>query len=266
MERTPDLRRRDPGELIARGVVAGLFLGLAYRIALQVLETGRLSGIFLLVSELLVGILTLVRRPARSVDRSWLVRGVTLLSIAGPNLVRPASPAWPVDEVVVLGVSVTGLTVVIAGKLSLGRSLGFLPANRGVVVSGLYRLVRHPIYLGYLVTHVAGSCWDSRPCGTCRSSSSPISPCSHGPHSRSAPLPPTRPTGGIERSSSGVSCRAFTSQTRRSGRGGSRRQTAARRRPPVLGSPRWPSGPRARPRAGSTRRGAPRRRRWRGRR
>ena len=29
-----------------------------------------------------------------------------------------------------------------------------MPANRGVVSSGLYRLVRHPIYLGYLITHV----------------------------------------------------------------------------------------------------------------
>ena len=30
-----------------------------------------------------------------------------------------------------------------------------MPANRGVVSSGVYRLVRHPIYMGYLVTHVA---------------------------------------------------------------------------------------------------------------
>ena len=42
-----------------------------------------------------------------------------------------------------------------AGKLSLGRSFGLLPANRGIVSTGMYRLVRHPIYLGYLVTHVA---------------------------------------------------------------------------------------------------------------
>ena len=154
MGRSSGLLLRDPGELIARGVVAGLFLGLAYRIGIHVLETGRLSGVLLVVSELLVGILTLVRRPAESVDRSWLVRVVTLLSIAGPNVVSPDSTVSLVDETVVLGISVTGLTVVIAGKLSLGRSLGLLPANRGVVVSGLYRLVRHPIYLGYLVTHV----------------------------------------------------------------------------------------------------------------
>ena len=49
--------------------------------------------------------------------------------------------------------SAVGLSVVIAGKLSLGRSFGLMPANRGVVSSGLYRLVRHPIYMGYLITH-----------------------------------------------------------------------------------------------------------------
>ena len=54
MERSAGLLRRDPGELIARGVIAGLFLGLAYRIGLNVLETGRLSGILLVISELLV--------------------------------------------------------------------------------------------------------------------------------------------------------------------------------------------------------------------
>ena len=42
----------------------------------------------------------------------------------------------------------------IGGKVSLGRSFGLMPANRGIVSSGLYRLVRHPIYMGYLVTHV----------------------------------------------------------------------------------------------------------------
>jgi protein-S-isoprenylcysteine O-methyltransferase Ste14 len=39
------------------------------------------------------------------------------------------------------------------GKLALGRSFGIVAANRGIVLSGPYRLVRHPIYLGYLVTH-----------------------------------------------------------------------------------------------------------------
>jgi protein-S-isoprenylcysteine O-methyltransferase Ste14 len=52
-------------------------------------------------------------------------------------------------------ISVCGLVVVIGGKVSLGRSFGLMPANRGVVSTGLYRLVRHPIYMGYLISHVA---------------------------------------------------------------------------------------------------------------
>jgi len=47
-----------------------------------------------------------------------------------------------------------GLIVVVTGKLSLGRSFGLAPANRGVVQTGLYRFVRHPIYLVYLITHI----------------------------------------------------------------------------------------------------------------
>src|SRR5207245_4176985 len=51
--------------------------------------------------------------------------------------------------------SALGLAVVVVGKLSLGRSFGLVPANRGVVVRGPYTLVRHPIYTGYLATHIA---------------------------------------------------------------------------------------------------------------
>lgn len=46
----------------------------------------------------------------------------------------------------------------IASKYTLGRSFGLLPANRGVVQSGPYRCVRHPIYLGYLVGHIGFLC------------------------------------------------------------------------------------------------------------
>ena len=54
-----------------------------------------------------------------------------------------------------VALSCAGLAVVIAGKVTLGRSFALLPANRGVVSTGIYRVVRHPIYMGYLVTHVA---------------------------------------------------------------------------------------------------------------
>lgn len=42
----------------------------------------------------------------------------------------------------------------IFAKLSLGFSFGLLPANRGIVTRGAYRIVRHPIYFGYFVGHM----------------------------------------------------------------------------------------------------------------
>jgi protein-S-isoprenylcysteine O-methyltransferase Ste14 len=68
---------------------------------------------------------------------------------------KPAQVAPMLSPSITVGASVIGLAIVIAGKLTLGRSFGLMPANRGVVSSGVYRLVRHPIYLGYLITHVA---------------------------------------------------------------------------------------------------------------
>lgn len=145
----------DPGDAAARIVTGGLFLGLAYRIGVDFLETGRVTGLLLLASELLVVILTVVRRPASDVDRRWRARLVTAVSLLGPPLVRPApSGAWVADGITA-ACSSAGLLALIAGKLALGRSFGLVPAHRGVVASGPYRVVRHPIYAGYLLTHVA---------------------------------------------------------------------------------------------------------------
>ena len=52
-----------------------------------------------------------------------------------------------------LALMLAGLAWQAYAKLSLGRAFDLLPAHLGTVVRGAYRLVRHPIYLGYLVCH-----------------------------------------------------------------------------------------------------------------
>jgi protein-S-isoprenylcysteine O-methyltransferase Ste14 len=128
---------------------------MAVRLGLDFMETGRLTGLLLLASEALVVLLTLFRRAPAIVDRSMRARLLTALSMVGPPLVRPTAFGGVTPEVATVLISACGLLVVIGGKLSLGRSFGLIPANRGIVCSGLYRAVRHPIYLGYVLTHVA---------------------------------------------------------------------------------------------------------------
>jgi protein-S-isoprenylcysteine O-methyltransferase Ste14 len=100
-------------------------------------------------------VLTIIRRRTRIVDRSPLTAIVTTVSLVGPALVRSADAVGVFPDMVTALVSAFGLLIVICGKITLGRSFGIAPANRGVVVAGPYALVRHPIYLGYLISHVA---------------------------------------------------------------------------------------------------------------
>jgi protein-S-isoprenylcysteine O-methyltransferase Ste14 len=124
-----------------------------------------MTSLLLLASEALVVVLTVFHRPTGVVDRSVRARVLTTISLMGPMLVAPTAAASLLPELATAALSACGLLVVIGGKLSLGRSFGLMPANRGIVSTGLYRLVRHPIYLGYLITHVGflaanGTIWN----------------------------------------------------------------------------------------------------------
>ena len=149
----PAAARRDYGELASKVFILTLFSAMASAIAQDFARTAHVTGLLLLVSEALVVALTLVRRSAAVVDRSWHARILTMFATFGPPLVRPAGVAIAPEALTIM-ISAAGLIIVVLGKLSLGRSFGLTPANRGVVSTGLYRLVRHPIYLGYLITHV----------------------------------------------------------------------------------------------------------------
>ena len=143
------------GDLLARGIVSGLLIALAANLLEDFQQTGRVTGLLLLASELLVAILMIFRRRTLDVDRSAVSLLLTLVSVAGPFLLRPSETLGPIADAATVSLSGFGLLIVIAGKLTLGRSFGIIPANRGVVTAGPYALVRHPIYFGYLLTHIA---------------------------------------------------------------------------------------------------------------
>lgn len=63
----------------------------------------------------------------------------------GPPLIPYAVGQW---------IQISGISLQVSAKLWLGRSFGLVPANRGLVLGGPYRIVRHPMYLGYFLNHM----------------------------------------------------------------------------------------------------------------
>jgi protein-S-isoprenylcysteine O-methyltransferase Ste14 len=142
-------------DLGSRAMIVMLFTMLSINLLGDFMRTGHVTGLLLLAGESLVVVLTVVRRKAMRVDRSVAAAVLTLLSVAGPPMLRASDVASLLPDVVTAMVSALGLGLVVVGKIALGRSFGLVPANRGVVVRGPYTFVRHPIYTGYLITHVA---------------------------------------------------------------------------------------------------------------
>jgi protein-S-isoprenylcysteine O-methyltransferase Ste14 len=52
-----------------------------------------------------------------------------------------------------LAIGMAGLTVWIAGIVCLGKALQVLPGANSIVAKGIYRFIRHPIYIGIVFTH-----------------------------------------------------------------------------------------------------------------
>lgn len=138
--------------VLARALPASYFLLSCVAFWKNFLVTGKWTSLFWMVSEGVVVVLLVFRRPSSRISRSpwdWIA------GLAGSFLVllvRPESRALAPDAVG-FALQLSGTLFQLYGKAALGRSFGIVAANRGVVVGGPYRLVRHPIYLGYLVTH-----------------------------------------------------------------------------------------------------------------
>jgi protein-S-isoprenylcysteine O-methyltransferase Ste14 len=149
------LTREATTDLLSRVMISVLFTLLCINIFGNFMRTGHVTGLLMLASEALVVVLTVVRRPALLIDRSVAARVVTTLALVGPPLLRASDVVPLLPDALTAGVSALGVALVVLGKIALGRSFGLVPANRGVVVRGPYTFVRHPIYTGYLITHVA---------------------------------------------------------------------------------------------------------------
>lgn len=142
----------DQGE---RLLVLGWFSYFVWRLLPREFGWAILGNGLLLVSESLVIALILLRRPA---DRISLRSGDWLLAIVGTLLPLSAHPSLAAYhgalQLALAVVMLMGLLVQIHAKISLGRSIGMVAADRGIKSTGPYQFVRHPMYAGYFISQV----------------------------------------------------------------------------------------------------------------
>ena len=131
-------------------------------VSLLVFASYRLTGasvlsLLLAAQAGLVAMLLVIRRgPAR--EARWPLRWLAWWTALTPLLMRPGR-----DEVLTVTVQVAGLGLALWAKVCLGRSFGIAPADRGLVVAGPYRWLRHPAYAGELISFAG--VWLSAPTG-----------------------------------------------------------------------------------------------------
>ena len=137
---------------IAANLTGAVIAATFARASLQFfLHTHRLIGGLFLVEQTWFALAFLIRRPPRAVSRqarSWLV---AFAGTFGGLLLRPggAHPPWGVQAG--FGLQLAGLVIAITSLAALGRSFGFVAADRGLRTGGPYAVVRHPVYASYLL-------------------------------------------------------------------------------------------------------------------
>lgn len=141
-------------DLVEKLAVAVLLGFLAARLLPAVINHGAYLNLLLVVAESLGAFLVLVRRRTDAISH----RGVDwILGFGGataPLLVADSSERPLVSLTVCGALMLAGFLIQLGAKLSLRRSFGIIAANRGIKANGLYAIVRHPMYAGYLLTHV----------------------------------------------------------------------------------------------------------------
>lgn len=122
---------------------------------LQVLkDPSRITLLLFLFTSLLDIGLVVLSRVARERDSTPVSMVMSVTGTFYYVAFRMEPGIHLIPETAAVGLQIAGIVIQIWAKLALWRSFGLLPANRGVVVSGPYRALRHPMYVGYTIRNI----------------------------------------------------------------------------------------------------------------
>jgi protein-S-isoprenylcysteine O-methyltransferase Ste14 len=126
-----------------------IFLRFAVMQGYSLMESWRLSTLLILAKVLTDFFFYLTRSLPKGVSFNlydWVIGLTGTYAIA---LFR--SDVTGEDSVIGTTIQIIGIALQVVAMLSLNRSIGMVPANRGIKTHGLYRFVRHPLYCSYTI-------------------------------------------------------------------------------------------------------------------
>ena len=150
LDRVDDRLVRRAGSCAA----AALYIATCFVHLRAVAEDGGSSSLLFLIQISIVAWLFICRRPAMSFDTRPLHWIAAVGASFGPFLLQPAESSLMLVSMVGIPLQLTGILFSLAALLRLGKSFGIVAANRGLVTSGPYGVVRHPAYLGYMLSEL----------------------------------------------------------------------------------------------------------------
>lgn len=105
----------------------------------------------------ILAVLYAVRLPAQKTDRTGLILG---LAAAFLPIVFSGTDLRGISSILI-GTGIAGELLVLWSLITLGRRFSIGPADRGLIESGPYGFVRHPMYTGELILRLALSAGSS---------------------------------------------------------------------------------------------------------
>ncbi len=136
-------------EIACNVVLSLLFLRFAVQQGEALLVTWRLSTALLLAKVSTDVVFYLIRKIPKGVSVSLYDWCVGIIGTYAIVLFRAEEMGRDllIGQILQFG----GITLQVLAMFSLNRSIGMVAANRGVKTGGLYRWVRHPLYLSYVI-------------------------------------------------------------------------------------------------------------------
>lgn len=108
----------------------------------------------LIVRDLAASWYLITRRQCIEKNNSRSLEILAYISSASPFIYLNSSHSLPNSGLISSILAIVGFTISTLALFDLGVSFGVSPANRGVVRTGLYRYIRHPMYSGYAISEL----------------------------------------------------------------------------------------------------------------